>query len=168
MPQLRANATRLPSRRPPPRPPRSTRTTQHMHRICTHPTAFILFLGDARGLLLCRRHKPASSATHAELHRRRRHTPDVGTRHRLRLRRHTPTSLAPATRRRAHHARQDRHTIHCRSVTIGDYAQADTRPGNLALPLPARSLPLHRTTTAITLPAVASVPPARGVPLTTN
>jgi len=106
MPQLRANTTRLPSPelmlllpsssspRPPPRPPRSTRTTHHMHRLCTHPTAFILFLGDTRRLLLCRRHTPASSATHAELHRCRRHTPDVGTRHRLRLRRHTPSSTS--------------------------------------------------------------------------
>ncbi|KAG8082030.1 hypothetical protein GUJ93_ZPchr0014g47688 [Zizania palustris] len=49
--------------------------------------------------------------------------------------------------------------IHYRNVTIGDYAQADTRPGDLALPLPARYLPLHRTTTSITLPAVASMPP---------
>ena len=31
--------------------------------------------------------------------------------------------------------------IHCRSVTIGDYAQADTWPGDLALPPLARSSP---------------------------
>ncbi|KAG8047747.1 hypothetical protein GUJ93_ZPchr0008g13055 [Zizania palustris] len=46
--------------------------------------------------------------------------------------------------------------------------EADTRPDDLALPLPARSLPLHRTTTSITLPAVASMPPVRRVPPTTN
>ncbi|KAG8084339.1 hypothetical protein GUJ93_ZPchr0010g9727 [Zizania palustris] len=116
------------------------------------PVTQACFLSDTR-------RAPSTPATHAR-------------------RRHTPSSTAPAThtdffgsgdtRCRAHHARQDRHTIHCRNVTIGDYAQANTRPGDLALPLPARSLPLHRTTTSITLPAVASMPPARGVPPTTN
>ncbi|KAG2591933.1 hypothetical protein PVAP13_5NG514872 [Panicum virgatum] len=84
-----ANAACLPSPpRPPLRPPPSTRTE--------HPMAFIIFSDDTRRCLRLRRHTPSffstsnlwpwtapyalqppssSSATHAELHVRRRHTP---------------------------------------------------------------------------------------------
>ena len=88
-------------------------------------------------------------ATHLHL-LPQRHTPsfftagDTGCR--LRFRRHTPRlQLRRHTRHGPHQDGQDRHTIHCHSAIIGDHAQADTQPGDLASPPPARSLPRRAT-----------------------
>jgi len=119
----------------------------HLH---ANDAAFF-FLSDT-----CR--APSLQATHACFLSDTRRAPSTPATHAW----HTPSSTAPAThavffvsgdtRRRAHHARQDRHTIHCRSVTIGDHARADTRPSELAAP---------SSLDAITPPATTSAPPSK-------
>ena len=136
-----ANAARLPSPpRPPLRPPPSTRTE--------HPMAFIIFSGDTRRCLRLRRHTPSffstsnlwpwrapyalqppssSSATHAKLHVRRRHTPRTNA-----------NWLTPPP-----HQRHECHTISCDGAKRHDL-QTAARSGRQT-PYPWRQTPRSST-----------------------